>query len=201
MLGRCSQGSLMMYHGKQLPLLAQLGHTWRASAVHGERRGGRRRKRGTGPIEQTEECCEGLQGRIQTATKKGKKDKRVQRKQEQKTDYKWQIPSSRNQTALAAVSWGWENATVIAPTPIQSPVRTLRSCVFVCARDCVCVCGLPKFSRRRQEILPLPSRVLPSSSALCSLPGADWLEGKARDGVLSSNLPADRHWWASVEWL
>lgn len=135
-LGRCSRGSLMMYHGKQLPLLAQQGHTWRASAVHGERRGGRHRKRETGRMVQTEECCEGLQGRIQTAKKK---DKRVQRKQEQKTDYKWQIPSSCNQTALAAVSWGWENATVIAPTPVQSPVRSLRSCAFVCARLCLCM--------------------------------------------------------------
>lgn len=80
----------MMYHGKQLLLLAQLGHTRRASTVHGERDGeeaDRERKR-----EREEERLDrhnrGMLRGPSGQDTNCKKHKRAQRKQEQKTDYK-----------------------------------------------------------------------------------------------------------------
>lgn len=44
------------------------------------------------------------------------------------------------------------------------------------------LCLWPPRFQQWQEILPLLFTVLPSSSTLCSLPGADWLEGKRENG-------------------
>lgn len=80
----------------------------------------------------TEECCNGLWGRKATATQKRRTSKC--RGNEQKTDYKRQIPGSSNQTELAAVSWGREIATALAPARIGS-----LPC-FLCTREWVSWC-------------------------------------------------------------
>lgn len=84
---------------------------------------------------------------------------------------------------------------------ISSDSKSISSMYSTCM--CVrtfCVCGHSSTNGER-KFSPSPSSVLPSSSMLL-LTALLWLAGgKVRDEVLLSNLPEDRHWWASVEWL
>lgn len=107
-------------------------------------------------------------------------------KKAQETRGEKRIINDKSQAVLAAVSRGWENATVIAP--IQSPV---------CIQPHVCASMLVhEASLNTTDRTFLPPLLHPLPCARCRLA---W--GKARDEVLLSNLPADRHWWTCVEWL
>lgn len=158
-------------------------HSWEtlASAAHAEmsrvggREGGKRGWHNRGMLW-------GLRGRTQTVKKRTGKyggNKLLIRSQ-------WQNDSSRIKAAFSAVSWGWGNATETAPVQ-SSPVYAF----FTLVLDCLCLWSSPNLVDGDRKFAP------PSPSSLYPLHWAIWrvLIGweKARDEVLSPNLPADRH--------
>lgn len=164
------------YHCKQFPLLAQLGHTWQPLQCMWSGMGRR----------QSESARLALDG--------GRVTGLIQQRNASRAFGAWYELQKRKSESRG-------NKSIKLIINDKSPALATKQCYLLYPEDgkmqsqqlwaqfnllyvfCVHVlwvplCLWPPRFQQWQEILPLLFTVLPSSSTLCSVPGADWLEGK-----------------------